>query len=157
MINDRYSLGAKKTNWKQLGFSIVSGTMLSMVIAPAGLAQAPAPAGSPAAQAEDPIAIYREIGIGAEQETQIKQLVRDFEADITAKIDGLRKLMKEMKDLSLTPAPDEPAVLAKQDEINRAQNDISTERVRLLLKIRSLLSKEQKQKLVEMMQHQTGQ
>jgi Spy/CpxP family protein refolding chaperone len=57
-----------------------------------------------------------------------------------------------MRSLSLTPSPDEAAVMAKQAEINTAQAEIANERIKLLLKIRSALTKDQRQKLVDLMQ-----
>jgi len=126
------------------------------VVLPPALAQAPS--GSPDTQSRgsDPLTIYREAGVSTEQENQIRDLVKSFETETTARIDSLRKLLKEMRDLSLTPSPDEAAVLSKQDEINKTQNEIASGRIKLLLKIRSMLSKEQKQKLVDLMQKSPG-
>jgi len=133
---------------------LVAGTIFSAVTcAVSSPALAQSPTGAPeASRGSDPLSIYKEAGVSTEQEDKIRDLVKAFEADTTTRIDSLRKLLKEMRDLSLTPAPDEAAVLAKQDEINKTQNDIASGRIKLLLKIRSMLSKEQKQKLVDLMQ-----
>jgi Spy/CpxP family protein refolding chaperone len=134
-----------------LAVGTIFGAVTCQVVSSPALAQAPS--GSPdGSRAPDPLSIYREAGVSTEQENQIRDLVKGFEADTTSRIDSLRKLLKEMRDLSLTPSPDEAAVLAKQDEINKTQNEIASGRIKLLLKIRSMLSKEQKQKLVDLMQ-----
>jgi Spy/CpxP family protein refolding chaperone len=134
--------------------TVFSAVAFSVVSCPA-LAQAPSspPAEAPPGRGGDPLTIYREAGVSTEQENQIRTLVKSFETDTTARIDSLRKMLKEMRDLSLQPTPDEAAVLAKQDQINKTQNEIANGRIKLLLKIRAMLSKEQKQKLVDLMQH----
>jgi len=100
---------------------------------------------------EDPLSIYRAAGIDAEQEKQIHNLVKDFESESVPRMDALHKLLKEMRELSLQPLPEESAVLAKQDEINHAQNELANTRVKLLLKIRNSLKPEQRDKLVNLM------
>src|SRR5262249_55082867 len=57
-------------------------------------------------------------------------------------------LLKEMHDLSMQPDPDSKAVFSKQDEINKLHDEMATEKISLLLKIRAVLSADQKQKLV---------
>jgi Spy/CpxP family protein refolding chaperone len=133
--------------------TVFSAVGLSSVTCPASAQAAPPGADAGPGGKNDPLAIYREAGVSTDQENQIRQLVRAFEAETTTHIEDLRKMLKDMRELSLQPSPNEAAVLAKQDEINHAQNDISTGRIKLLLKIRSMLSKEQKQKLVDLMQH----
>jgi Spy/CpxP family protein refolding chaperone len=129
-----------------------SAVAFSSVVSPA-MAQGPGgEVGGAGKGPGDALAIYREAGVSTEQENQIKTLVKGFEDETTGRIDTLRKMLKEMRDLSLQPTPDETAVLTKQDQINRLQNEIATGRIKLLLKIRGMLSKEQKQKLVDLMQ-----
>jgi Spy/CpxP family protein refolding chaperone len=137
-----------------IGLSTVfSAVALSGVTSPVSAQTAPPGGDAGPGGRNDPLAIYREAGVSTEQENQIRQMVRAFEAETTTRIEDLRKMLKDMRDLSLQPSPNEAAVLAKQEEINRAQNDIATGRIKLLLKIRATLSKEQKQKLVDLMQH----
>ncbi len=133
--------------------SIIFGAFAFVQVAlPSVLAQSPSgSAAETALHSEDPLAIYRVAGIDAGQETQIHQLVKDFESEAGVRLDNLRRLLKEMRELSLQPAPDEAAVLAKQEEINHVQNEVATARVKLLLKIRNLLKPEQKQNLVNLM------
>jgi Spy/CpxP family protein refolding chaperone len=107
--------------------------------------------GQNAMHAEDPLAIYRAAGIDSEQENQIHTLVKDFESESGPRMDTLHKLLKEMRELSLQPLPEESAVFAKQDEINHAQNELANARVKLLLKIRNSLKPEQREKLVSLM------
>jgi Spy/CpxP family protein refolding chaperone len=61
-----------------------------------------------------------------------------------------------MKTLSLKPDPDEQAVISKQEQISKIQADMAMERIKLLLKIRHLLTADQKQRLVELMQKNAG-
>jgi Spy/CpxP family protein refolding chaperone len=119
-----------------------------MLVAPVVLAQG-GPAGG---GGRDPLSIYRDAGINADQETQIKDIVKEFESANTVRIDKMRNLLQDMRSLSLQPAPEEEKVLSKQDEINKVQAEVSNERIKLLLKIRAVLNMDQKKKLVEMMQ-----
>jgi Spy/CpxP family protein refolding chaperone len=119
---------------------------LSSVVAPAVLGQ------TGGAASKDALAIYREAGINQDQENQIREYVKGFETANSARVEKIRSLLGEMRSLSLTPSPDEAAVMAKQAEINTAQAEIANERIKLLLKIRSALTKDQRQKLVDLMQ-----
>lgn len=124
---------------------------LSFTIAFAPLAvrgQDPQP---PQGQGEDPMELYRKAGASQEQEVRIRQLAKDFDDSARVRRKSLFELMQQMQTLSLQPDPDEAAVLAKQAEINKVNADISTDRIKLLLKIRQLLSAEQKEKLVALM------
>jgi Spy/CpxP family protein refolding chaperone len=64
--------------------------------------------------------------------------------------------MRDMRTLSLQPSPDEQTVLAKQEEINKVQSEQALERTKLMLKIRSILNPDQRQKLVQLMQQRPG-
>lgn len=100
----------------------------------------------------DPVAIYREAGIDKEQERKIRKMAKDFEDLQRVRLKLVANLLREMKTLSLVVEPDEKQVMAKQDEINKAQAIMANERVKLLLKIRAILNIEQKQRLVELLQ-----
>jgi len=154
---DCQTFGSRKWFQAVLSSVVAVGTVFSAVAfsgasCPA-LAQAPGGAEAGASRPQDPLSIYREAGVSTDQENQIRTMVKSFEEETTSHIEKLRGMLKEMRDLSLQPAPDEAAVLAKQDQINQTQNQIATGRIKLLLKIRAMLSKEQKQKLVDLMQH----
>jgi len=135
-----------RSGLRSLTLSVVA---LSMLVAPAVLAQGGAPGGG---AGRDPLSIYREAGINTDQETQIKDIVKEFESANSVRIDKMRNLLSDMRTLSLQPAPEEDKVLAKQDEINKVQAEVSNERIKLLLKIRAVLTLDQKKKLVDMMQ-----
>lgn len=115
------------------------------------------PAGSEVVRRE-PLAVYREAGIDLEQERKIRRLAKDFEEQQKVRLKLYANLLKDMRTLELIPAPDEKKVYAKQDELNKLQAEIGTERIKLLLAIRDVLSPEQKQRLVELIQapHHTG-
>ncbi len=103
----------------------------------------------------DPLAVYKEVGINAEQEAKIRQLSKEFEDASRVRDERVKNLMGEVFELSLQPAPDEATVLAKQDEMNKVQAEKATERVKLLLAIRNVLTAEQKQRLVTIIEERT--
>lgn len=109
------------------------------------------PAGSESVRRE-PLSVYREAGIDLEQERKIRRLARDFEEQQKVRLKLYANLLKDMRALELIAAPDEKKVYAKQDEINKLQAEIGTERIKLLLAIRDVLTPEQKQRLVELIQ-----
>lgn len=128
----------------------LSYLLLATVLAtPAAIAQqaGPGSAGQASPQA-DPIYIYKLAGIDSEQEGEIRKLVKDFESAQRVRIKVLINLVKDMRGLQLQPSPVEDEVLDKQDEINKVTSNTATERVKLMLKIRSILTPQQKQKLV---------
>lgn len=99
----------------------------------------------------DPIQIYREAGIDANQEQEIRRLAKEFEDLNKVRYKLMINLLKEMKNYSLQPEPNEKLVLAKQDEINGLQAEMATERIKLMLKIRQVLTTDQKERLVSLM------
>lgn len=103
----------------------------------------------------DPLAIYRATGINEDQEKRIRTMTKSFEEMMMEKGKNLVELMRDMRTLSFDPDPDAKTVLSKQDEINKLMNEMSRDRIQLMLKIRSILTSEQKQKLVQLMQQRT--
>lgn len=99
----------------------------------------------------DPLAIYREAGIDREQEKKIRQLAKEFEDGQRVRLVLMANLLKDMRNLQMQPDPNEKTALAKQDEINKVQAEMGTERTKLVLKIRNVLDFEQKQRLVQNM------
>lgn len=95
--------------------------------------------------------MYREAGASEEQETKIRQLAQEYEKAARVKIERLKNLSLQIKELSYQPELDEGKLLAVQNEINELQNWLSSERLKLMFKIRALFSIEQKTKLVELM------
>lgn len=100
----------------------------------------------------DPIAIYRQAGINKEQEGKIRELAKKFEEETSIRAQMMINYMRQIREMSLATDPDEKKVLTSQEEINKLQAQVSTDRIRLLLKIRSILTAEQKGKLVALMQ-----
>ncbi len=118
-------------------------------------AQAPALAQPPSQMAPsarpDPVAIYKEAGASEEQLGKIREMARDFETSARVKAERIRNLMRDMQGLSLEPDPDEKKVLSTQNEINGLTADMSLSRIKLMLKVRLLLSEEQRFRLVQIM------
>lgn len=110
------------------------------------------PAGSALGRNTDPLKLYREAGIDKEQEYKIRKLAKTFEEQQRVRIGLLGSLLKDMRKLELQADPDEKKALAKQDEINKIQAEIGTERIKLLLAIRNVLTFEQKERLVQNIQ-----
>lgn len=109
------------------------------------------PEGAPPQQ-RDPADTYKKIGADEGQLAMIRQAITDFEQKARARAQSLLGLFREVRQLQLQSEPDEKTVLSKQDEINKLQAEMATERMKLMLKIRSLLNPEQKQRLVQLMQ-----
>lgn len=123
----------------------------SNLVAP--LASTPrVPAGSVLGRNADPLKLYREAGIDKEQEYKIRKLAKTFEEQQRVRIGLLGNLLKDMRKLELQPDPDEKKALDKQSEINKIQAEIGTERIKLLLNIRNVLTFEQKERLVQNIQ-----
>lgn len=101
---------------------------------------------------KDPVAVYIEAGINKEQEGKIRQMAKDFEDMQGVRLKLMATLLKEMRALQLEADPDEKKVLTKQDDINKVHAEMSTDRVKLMLKIRGLMTPDQKQRLVQLIQ-----
>ena len=128
--------------------------LLNLGVVPSCLAES---SNAPAAQANaEPIAIYKAAGINGVQEDKIKGQIDEFEKLTLAKGEVMVRLMKELRLLSLQPTPDTKAVISKQVEINTLNNQMSLERINLLLKLRAVLTPEQRVKLVQLMQQTTN-
>jgi Spy/CpxP family protein refolding chaperone len=103
------------------------------------------------AEKRDPVLIYREAGATAEQEAKIRQFAQEYDKEARVRVERLRNLSRQMKELSYEPEIDEKKVLTMQDEINQLQNALSTDRIKMMLKIRGSLNTEQRTKLVELL------
>ena len=100
----------------------------------------------------DPLAIYKEAGIDADQEKKIRQFAKDFEDGQRVRLKLMANLLRDMRALQMQPDPDEKKAIAKQEEINKVQSEMGLERIKLVLKIRSIMNFDQKQKLIQNMQ-----
>lgn len=101
---------------------------------------------------KDPVAVYVEAGINKEQEGKIRQMAKDFEDMQGVRLKLMATLLKDMRALQLEADPDEKKVLSKQDDINKVHSEMATDRVKLMLKIRGLMTPEQRQRLVQLIQ-----
>ena len=100
---------------------------------------------------QDPLQIYREAGASDNQQKAIRDLGKEFETTARVKVERANNLLKKMQEYSLQPLPDEKEVLSTQDEINTLQADMANSRIKLMLKIRGLLSPEQRDKLISIL------
>lgn len=104
----------------------------------------------------DPLDVYRECGASAEQELRIRQLASDYEKSARVRLQRIKNLQDQLKEQSFCAEVDEKKILSLQDDINSLQNGLSTDRLKLMLSIRQLLSSEQREKLVQLMKEKTG-
>ena len=79
---------------------------------------------------------------------QIRALAEAGRAKSAPQREALRLLHDEMHVLLTADAPEEAAVLAKAEEIGRAETALHKERLRTMLAIRALLTPEQRRELV---------
>lgn len=100
---------------------------------------------------KDPVLIYREAGASEEQESKIRQIAQEFEHVAKVRVERLKNLSKQLREMSFQPSIDETKALAMQNDINELQATLNTERIKLMLKIRAVLSPEQNEKLVSIM------
>ena len=79
---------------------------------------------------------------------QIRALAEAGREKSAPQRETLRRLRDEMHALLTTDAPAEAVVLAKAEEIGRAETALHKERLRTMLSIRALLTPEQRKELV---------
>ncbi len=126
------------------------GLSLSLLASPTFSAESQAP--NPTENQRDPLSLYRATGLSADQETRIKALVDRFQTENQERTRQLVDLMLEMRQLSLQPDPDPDATIAKQEQINMINGELALARASLMLKMRQVLTPEQKQKLVQLIE-----
>jgi Spy/CpxP family protein refolding chaperone len=100
---------------------------------------------------QDPLALYRMSGINADQEEQIRKLAHEFEDAQRVRAKSLLALLAQIRVLSLQPDPPEDQLLLTQTEVNKVTGDMAIERQKLLLKVRKVLTPDQRKKLVAIM------
>lgn len=100
---------------------------------------------------QDPLHIYKLAGIDNEQEEAIKKLVTAFESKAHQDAIELLKLIDEMREFSTIPDPKPKDVMAKQAQINKLHASMSNNRIKLMLDIRKVMRKEQKEELVKIL------
>lgn len=108
-------------------------------------------------QAADPIATYKEAGADAAQQEKILALASAYERKQEEKAHQVISQIKHLKALSLSPNLDEKTILQTQQGINKLQGEMATEKMRLLINIRKILSPQQRLRLVEILQRNSQQ
>lgn len=137
----------------KLRITLVSAilTVVSSVVLPAVQAETSAQGAKPQAQLRDPLAVYKAVGINKDQETKLQTLATDFRKLAMTKGQEMDALMRDMRALFMKPDPDETAVVSKQLAVNKLNGDMSVEHMKLMVRMRKVLTPEQKKKLVGMM------
>jgi Spy/CpxP family protein refolding chaperone len=127
--------------------------IIGFVVVIIGLITAPlAVLGQNTADAEDPVAIYKQAGINAEQESSIRKLAQEYDQESAVKVKALTTLMHGLRELAYQPKLDASALLAKQAQINKLQSEMATDRIQMIIKIRSILTGSQNEKLASILQ-----
>ena len=102
--------------------------------------------------ANDPVAIYKEAGINPQQESNIRKLAQEYDQESAVKLKALGGLLHELRELAYQPILDSNSLLAKQDQINKLQSEMATNRVQMVIKIRGILTAAQNEKLANILQ-----
>jgi Spy/CpxP family protein refolding chaperone len=104
---------------------------------------------NPGARTEhDPAAIYIQAGAKKEQVEEIRRLGHEYETRSAEQAKEVIDLLGEMRKLTMQPDLDEEKILATQDKVNKLQNEMATEKAKLLITIRKVLTPEQRKDLV---------
>src|SRR5580704_8246603 len=78
--------------------------------------------------AEDPVAVYKEAGINAQQESSIRQLAQEYDQESAVKLKALGELRHKLRELAYQPSLNSSALLAKQEQINKLQSEMALDR-----------------------------
>ena len=103
------------------------------------------------ADSSDPVSIYKQAGINAEQESSIRKLAQDYDQESAVKLKVLGGLLQELKTLAYQPLLDGNALLAKQGQINKLQSEMAINRIQMVIKIRGILTAGQNEKLANIL------
>lgn len=136
-------------------FALLTAAFLSL--SSTGFAQAQGGGDSQDPRMQDPLALYKMAGINSEQEETIRTLAKEFESTQRVRVKSLVALYQQLKQIQLQPDPPEDQAIAKQEEINKLTGEMSTDRIRLLLKVRKVLTPEQRKKLISIMTEEPAQ
>jgi Spy/CpxP family protein refolding chaperone len=112
----------------------------------------PAVLSQSADEGSDPVAIYKQAGINTEQESAIRKLAKDYDQENSVKMDSLAQMLQQLRDMAYQKTLNQAGMLAKQEEINKLQSDMALTRIKLVIKIRGLLTPAQNEKLVTSLQ-----
>ncbi|MDZ4836003.1 MAG: hypothetical protein SGJ27_19675 [Candidatus Melainabacteria bacterium] len=140
-------------------FALVTATVMSLSGAGVALAQGEAARGGDQTdpRMQDPLALYKMAGINTDQEEQIRSLAKEFENTQRVRVKSLVALYQQLKQIQLQPDPPEDQAIAKQEEINKLTGEMSTDRIKLLLKVRKVLTPDQRKKLIAIMTEEPAQ
>jgi Spy/CpxP family protein refolding chaperone len=89
------------------------------------------------------------LGLSDETRAAIETILADSHTRAATLHDEHREARRALKDLLSQDAPDESTVMARADEIGRIETALSKHRLATLLRIRALLSPEQRGQLLE--------
>jgi Spy/CpxP family protein refolding chaperone len=89
------------------------------------------------------------LGLSEETRTAIEGIVDDSHARAATLHDAHREARHALKDLLSQDAPDEATVMARAEELGRIETELSKHRLATMLRIRALLSPEQRSQLLE--------
>ena len=103
--------------------------------------------------ANDPVSIYKQAGIDANQESAIRKLAQEYDQENAVKLQSLGQMLQELRDMAYQKNLNESAMLTKQEEINKLQSEMAIQRIKLVIKIRGLLTAAQNEKLVSTLQN----
>jgi len=106
------------------------------------------------ADGADPFSIYVQAGIDPSQHAQITELATQMEQVNIGRSHEIMDLIKDIRVLSLQPDLDEKKILAAQNKINELQGAMTIDRLKLNMKVRKLLTPEQRIKLVSLIKEQ---
>jgi len=106
------------------------------------------------ADGADPFSIYVQAGIDPSQHAQITELASQLEQTNIGRSHEIMNLIKDIRILSLQPDLDEKKILAAQNKINDLQGAMAIDRLKLNMKVRKLLTPEQRVKLVSIIKEQ---
>lgn len=89
------------------------------------------------------------LGLDAETRAEIRKMARDARSRAVERRGELDEVRDELRALLDAPEPDEAAVLAQADRIGALETEMHKDRLRTLLRIRALLTPEQRAELVK--------
>lgn len=131
--------------------SLVAAAVVSLDWAPpAVLAQA-----SPeVSKGPDPMEMYIAAGADADQEKRIRHLTAEWQKGADEKFQKILALIGKLHMLSRSPELDEKTILDTQANISKLQSEMAMDKVHLLIDTRRVLTRNQRIKLVDLLQQQ---
>lgn len=94
--------------------------------------------------------LSKHVGLPEEKAQQIEQIMMESDEKVDELKATLRERRKELADLLIAGEPDENEVMAKVDEIAALQGELEKLLVQRLLRVHSVLDKEEREKFMEL-------